>query len=60
MGTDFECGCRVSGAWYLCSKHEVKLIGILDEDTNTISEVVRDKKGNITGFVNERPMKDAK
>lgn len=31
MGTDFECGCRLSGSWFLCEKHEIKLIAILDE-----------------------------
>ena len=60
MGTDFKCGCRVSGSWYLCNKHEARLIGILDEEDNTISDVVRNKKGKIKKFVNERPMEKVK
>lgn len=65
MGTDFKCGCRTSlGAWYICKKHESKLIELLARaelnKENTISDVVRNGKGNIKKFVNERPMKDAK
>lgn len=59
IGKDFSCGCRVSGGhWFLCSKHEIKLIDLLHEpETNTVSDVVRDGKGNVIGFKNERPMK---
>lgn len=64
MGTDFKCGCRVSGAWYLCKEHEIALINLIAQAElnieNTISNVVRDKKGNIKKFVNERPMENAK
>lgn len=64
MGTDFKCGCRVSGAWYLCKKHEAELIILISkaemEHENTISDVVRNGKGNIKKFVNERPMKSSK
>ena len=60
MGTDFKCGCRISGAWYLCKKHEAVLIGLLDEETNTVSDIVQDRKGKTIKYVNERPMKDAK
>lgn len=67
MGEDFKCGCRVSGAWYLCKKHESKLIEMITEFEfnkkfyrNTISDVIRDSKGNIKKFVNERPMEKAK
>jgi len=32
MGSDFKCGCRASGSkWFLCNKHESKLIGELEE-----------------------------
>ena len=62
MGTDFKCGCRVSGGWYLCEKHENKLIEILDLEQNesTISDIVQDKKGRTLRYINKRPMKDAK
>lgn len=63
MGTDFKCGCRVSGAWYLCRKHEDKIIELIAKDeveNNTVSDVVRDKKGSIKKFINERPMEKAK
>ena len=62
MGTDFKCGCRVSGAWYLCKKHEAELIILISEaelNSNTISDVVQDKKGKTVGYKNERPMKEA-
>lgn len=64
MGVDFKCGCRVSGGWYLCKKHESKLIGILDLDElnteSTISDIVQDKNGKTLRYINERPMKDVK
>lgn len=64
MGKDFNCGCRVSGGWYLCHKHEDILIALLIEfdpdHINTISDIVQDKKGKTIKYVNERPMKDAK
>lgn len=64
MGTDFECGCRISGGWYLCKKHESMLIVAIDDAEmnkfNTISDVKRNKKGIIKKFVNERLMEKAK
>lgn len=64
MGTNFECGCRVSGAWYPCKKHEAKLIEMItdyeNKFENTVSDIVTDKKGNTLRYENERPMKDAK
>ncbi len=59
MGTDFKCGCRISRGWYLCKKHEAILIGMLHEETNTISDIVQNKKGRTVKYVNEKPMKDA-
>lgn len=60
MGQDFKCGCRVSGSWYLCEKHELVLINLITEaelnSENTISDVVRDKKGNVIKFINKRSM----
>ena len=32
MGLDFECGCRLSGSLFMCSKHETKFIGSLIEE----------------------------
>ncbi len=62
MGTDFKCGCRVSGAWFPCKRHENMLIDIINEEENknTISDIVTDKKGKTIRYENERPMKDAK
>ena len=31
MGTDFKCGCRHSLSWFLCEKHENKLMSELEE-----------------------------
>lgn len=31
MGLDFPCGCRVSGSWFLCKRHEDAVIGMLTE-----------------------------
>ncbi len=65
MGTDFKCGCRTSGGhWFLCKKHERDLLNSIEradlERSNTISDIVQDKKGRTIKYVNERPMKDAK
>jgi len=49
MGTDFKCGCRCSGGWYLCNKHENALISLLsDDDEDCTSENVKDKVRQIT------------
>lgn len=65
MGTDYNCGCRRSlDRWYLCEKHETALLNAIEmaelNKENTISDVVRNGKGNIKKFVNERKMKGAK
>lgn len=65
IGEDFKCGCRCSmGRWFLCDKHESELIYIIEKaelnKSNTISDVVRNGKGNVKKFVNERPMEEAK
>jgi hypothetical protein len=32
MGFDYKCGCRLSGGhWFLCDKHEDKLMEDLEE-----------------------------
>ena len=30
MGSDFKCGCRISGSWFLCDKHEHELMDKLE------------------------------
>jgi|TARA_B100002003_G_C13869536_1_gene425266 hypothetical protein len=63
MGNDYDCGCRrdIYGKWTLCDKHEVEFESKLEPiNDNTIADVVRNKKGKIKKFVNERPMRDAK
>ena len=64
IGSNFKCGCRVSGSWYLCKKHEADLISLISEaelnSVNTIADVIRNKKGRIKKFINERPMEKAK
>jgi len=32
MGYEFKCGCRISTGWYLCDKHESRLLDILTSD----------------------------
>ncbi len=64
MGTDFKCGCRISGSWFLCDKHEGMLLDLINKadinTVNTISDIVQDKKGKTKKYINERPMKDSK
>jgi len=52
MGTDFKCGCRLSGCgWYLCENHEADLVKLLidyehnQEMRRLTKEVIRLKNG---------------
>lgn len=39
MGTDFKCGCRVSGGWYLCKEHEIVLINLIAQSELNIENI---------------------